>query len=283
MQCEYCYMNCRELIDFCAAELQRAGIANFRNEARWLVLETLKLTTSALYREEQLTAIQHSQATCALERRCRREPLQYILGSAPFGEIELKVSPAVLIPRVETEVLVDYLVEHLPENGSLLDVGCGSGAIALLTAVRRRDIQVTAVDKSAEALAVAAENCSRLQLDDRVRLIESDLLSRVGKTSFDLIAANLPYVTFDEYETLEPEVRCYEPQLALTAAAEGLSLIFELIRQLPDFLAPDGIVVLEMSPHQTGRVQEFLAGSGFVSGCFADQFGKYRFVAARRG
>ena len=216
-----------------------------------------------------------------LSRRCNREPLQYILGNAPFGELELKVTPAVLIPRCETEVLVDHAVKHLPENGKLLDVGCGSGAISLLAAYRRRDIAVTALDKSPEALAVAGENARLLDLSSRVKFHESDLLSALTEEKFDVIAANLPYVTFDEYAELAPEVRSFEPQLALTAPDEGMALIFGLIRTAPRFLVPGGSIVLEMSPHQTVRAESALKENGFSEvEIFADQFGKMRFVAA---
>ena len=264
-----------------AEMLKSAGIGNFQNEARWLVLETLGLSSSALFTDYVPTPEQCALLDELLFRRCQHEPLQYILGSAPFGEIDLKVTPAVLIPRCETELLVEYVVKHLPENGSLLDVGCGSGAISLLSAYRRRDIAVTALDKSPEALAVAGENARQLSLADRVIFVASDLLSALAGEKFDIIAANLPYVTFDEYETLSPEVRDFEPQLALTAPDEGMALIVELIRSAPRFLVSGGRIVLEMSPHQTNRAEAALTENGFTEiEIFPDQFGKMRFAAA---
>lgn len=274
-------MNYLELYQESAAALNAAGIENFSNEARWLVLEVLNLPASGLYSpgeipEEQVELI---RSLCA--RRCSHEPLQYLLGTAPFGEIELEVTPAVLIPRCETEILVQYALEHLPAGGSMLDVGCGSGAIAILAAWCRPDIRVTALDKSPDALKVAEKNARRLSLHSRITFLESDLLSAVGNSQFDLVAANLPYVTFDEYETLAPEVREYEPQMALTAPDNGMALIDRLISTVAGNMKKDAVLVLEMSPHQTPRARMKLQECGFEDiSVFADQFGKMRFVAA---
>lgn len=275
-------MNVDELIKKCAAALENAGIGNFRNEARWLVLETLSLPASAIVFKEELDRVQQETVEALLARRCRREPLQYLLGSAPFAELELTVTPAVLIPRCETEILAEHLLGTLPADGTLLDVGCGSGAISLLAAHRRKDISVTALDISCDALEVAKLNAEKLHLSDRVQFLQSDLLSALlPEQKFDAVAANLPYVTFDEYAGLEDEVRCYEPQLALTAADEGMELIFKLIRELPPHLHSGSRVALEMSPHQIPRAEAALYQRGFSRiGSFADQFGKKRFAAA---
>lgn len=275
-------MNVDELIKKCAAALEEAGIGNFRNEARWLVLETLSLPASAIVFNEKLDRVQQEAVEALLARRCRREPLQYLLGSAPFAELELTVTPAVLIPRCETEILAEHLLGTLKTGGTFLDVGCGSGAIALLAAFRRKDISVTALDISHEALEVAKLNAEKLHLSDRVQFLQSDLLSALPpEQKFDAVAANLPYVTFEEYSGLDDEVRCYEPQLALTAADEGMELIFKLIRDLPGHLHSGSRIALEMSPHQIPRAEASLQQRGFRRiGCFADQFGKKRFAAA---
>ncbi len=274
-------MNYLELYQESAAALNAAGIENFSNEARWLVLETLNLPASGLYSPGEVPVEQVVLIRSLCARRCQHEPLQYLLGTAPFGEIELEVTPAVLIPRCETEILVRYALEHLPEGGRMLDVGCGSGAIAILAAWSRSDIRVTALDKSPEALLVAEKNACRLGVDSRMTFLESDLLSALEGEQFDLIAANLPYVTFDEYETLAPEVREYEPQLALTAPDEGMALIDRLISTAAANMKKNAVLVLEMSPHQTDRARTKLQECGFEDiSVFADQFGKMRFVAA---
>ena len=274
-------MNYNELYNECAGALKDAGVGNFSNEARWLVLEPFQLSGAVLFSGAAVPPEQLTRVRELCSRRCRREPLQYLLGSAPFGELELAVSPAVLIPRSETICLVEYALKHIPYSGSMLDVGCGSGAIALLAAYRRPDIRVTALDKSPEALEVAKFNADSLKLENFPEFLESDLLSAVPDRRFDLIAANLPYVTFEEYEHLEPEVRVYEPELALTAPDDGMALISRLISDAPGALNPGGTIVLEMSPHQTPRAVAELTASGCEKiTVFADQYGKMRFVAA---
>ena len=274
-------MNYSDFYNECAAVLESAGIENFRNEARWLILEPFQLSGAVLFSQ---TDVPPEQLKCVRDlcaRRCKHEPLQYLLGNAPFGEIELSVTPAVLIPRCETVSLVEHALAHLPPGGTMLDVGCGSGAIALLAAFRRPDIRVTALDKSAAALAVAKENAVKLGLTARVGFLESDLVSAVAGSRFDLIAANLPYVTFDEYAELAADVRDYEPEMALTAPDNGMALIKQLIANAPEVLVPGGRLVLEMSPHQTGIAKEELGAGGYEDiSVFADQFEKMRFVSA---
>ncbi len=274
-------MNYLELYNESAAALKSAEIENAANEARWLVLETLGVPASKLFSGETVSPEKVDLIRSLCARRCQYEPLQYLLGSAPFGEIELEVTPAVLIPRCETEVLVAYALEHLAYGGSMLDVGCGSGAIGILAACRRPDISVTALDKSPDALKIAEKNARTLGVFQRMKFLESDLLSALDDQKFDLVAANLPYVTFDEYETLAPEVKNHEPQMALTAPDEGMELIDRLISSVSGNMKKNALLVLEMSPHQTSRAERKLLECGFEKiSVFADQFGKMRFVAA---
>ena len=240
-------MNYLELQNECASALERAGIGNFRNESRWLVLETLQLPASALYSDcpVSLEDITFVRKQCA--RRCQHEPLQYILGSAPFAELELNVDPNVLIPRSETVILVEY-----------------------------------ALDKSPGALKVASGNARMLELESRVKFFESDLLSGVPAMKFDCIAANLPYVTEEEYALLADDVRLFEPEMALTAPDEGMALISRLIVSAPEYLNTNGCLALEMAPPQTARAVRELEARGFgQTEVFADQFGKKRFAAGR--
>ena len=217
------------------------------------------------------------------ERRARREPLQYLLGYAYFMEIRLDVTPDVLIPRPETERLVEWVVEQLPPEGTLLDLGTGSGAIALASAYERPDIAVTAVDVSENALALAIRNAEQLGLRERVRFLESDLFDGLGGERFDLIAANLPYVTDEEYATLEPEVRCHEPRLALTAPDAGFELIRRAALAAPHHLKPGGRVIFELAPAQAPRLTELLAASGIwcETAVLRDYTHRERFVTAR--
>ncbi len=276
-------MNYLELQNECASALEQAGIENFRNESRWIIQETLQLSSAALYSSAAVPEEQILRIRQLCSRRCQHEPLQYILGTAPFAELELKVNRDVLIPRSETVCLVEYILDKLPPSGTLLDVGCGSGAIALLSASRRKDIAVTAVDKSPGALKIAQDNAMMLELASEIKFVESDLLSQLPSQKFDVIAANLPYVTFDEYALLDDDVRLFEPEMALTAPDEGMALISSLIVSAPEYLRSGGTLALEMSPPQIARAAEELTACGFVQvEIFADQFEKKRFVAACR-
>ena len=270
-------MDIRDLISEAAVKLKAAGIENYANEARWLVQESAGCR-AFFSSGDELAPEREKIARLAIERRCRREPLQYILGSAPFGELELLVSPAVLVPRPETEVLVACALAQLEHGGSLLDLGCGSGAIALLSASRRPEIRVTAVDNSPEALAVAITNARNLALNKRIDFRESDLFSALAGERFSLIAANLPYVSESEYLTLEPEVRCFEPECALTAPEEGFALIRQAINSCSTHLLPGGKVIFEMSPRQIPAALELLEAQNFTAKVVADQFGEQRFA-----
>lgn len=218
-----------------------------------------------------------------LSRRSGREPLQYILGEADFRYLTLEVNSAVLIPRPETEELCDELFRHIPGRGEgmrLLDLGCGSGAIALAAAFERPELEVVAVDVSPEALAVAEKNREKYRLKN-VRLLRSDLFSGLdAKEKFDFIAANLPYVSEEEYAALEPEVRQYEPKLALTAGDGGCALMKKAAERARDFLEPGGRMIFELSPQQSGTLAGHLRTLGYrqVSE-LCDLTGRSRFVA----
>ena len=213
-------------------------------------------------------------------RRCSREPLQYITGKAYFRDIVLDVDPHVLIPRPETELLVDFVINKLPVNGRLLDIGTGSGTIAVSTAVERRDVRVTAVDVSYKALQIAEKNAEKYGVE--IRFIESDLFSALAGERFDVVSANLPYVTEDEYKDLAPEVRSHEPVLALVAADDGFELIRRTAEALSDHLFPGGSAIFELAPAQAPRLQKLLQSLGFVSGVIRDLAGRDRFVTAEK-
>ena len=222
------------------------------------------------------------QGKAIIQRRLNNEPWQYIFQRAYFRDLELKVTPSVLIPRPETELLVDFCVEFLPEHGSLLDLGTGSGAIALSVASERPDARVTACDISLDALAIARENAQCIA-PQQVEFLHSDLFSQLDGRRFDMIAANLPYVTESEHAGLSPEVRDFEPVLALTSGPDGLDLIRQSIIQAPEHLTPGGSMIWEMSPPQTASVVELIRQD--VRYCAVEILNDYtnrnRFVIAR--
>lgn len=251
-----------ELIEKIKVILKKGNIANFQQEARWIAGES-------------------ASAAEALDRAAERAsgvPLQYILGTAPFRDLMLKVDPRVLIPRPETELLAQWLIDRAPQGGKVLDLGCGSGAIAIAVASERPDLQVTAADISPDALELAAGNAESYKVKN-LSFIRSDLFSALNGCRFDLIGANLPYVTEDEYPDLPAEVRDFEPKLALTAPDRGLALILKTIRELPAHLNPRGGAIFELSPEQAPETVAALKSAGLTGDIIRDLCGRDRFVA----
>jgi release factor glutamine methyltransferase len=232
-----------------------AGLETPSVEAEIILSELLECSRPELiiyYNSPALPEVEN-RLKKVVERRLKREPLQYILGDAYFMDLRLEVTPAVLIPRPETELLVEYICKKAPKEAALLDIGTGSGAIALAVAYDRPDMTITGVDISPDALAVAERNRTANKLVN-VSLLQSDLFSVLSGRKFDCIAANLPYVSEEEYATLQPEVRDYEPKLALTAPNNGLDLTFKVGREAPDFLNPGGFIIFEIGETQAPAV-----------------------------
>ena len=221
-----------------------------------------------------------------LQRRQCGEPLQYITGKAYFRDYEFEVGEGVLIPRPETEILVDKAVEFLKnkKNAEVCDVGTGSGAIAVSIASECGNSNVLAVDISSQALGYAEKNIKKYNLSDRIKLQQSDLFESVDEyKSFDLITANLPYVSEVFYDVLPDEVKNFEPHSALFAENEGLYLIYKCITQSLEYLKECGAVILEISPEQSRKVIDFLERSGYSDvQPVKDLTGRERFCLGRK-
>jgi release factor glutamine methyltransferase len=194
-------------------------------------------------------------------RRARREPLAYILGEWGFRRLLLKVDDRALIPRPETEVVVERCLAILDELAEprVLDVGVGSGAIALAIADEHEGAQVVAVDSSERALSLARENQARAGVNGRVRLVQGDLLSEI-EGSFDLVVSNPPYVSPEEYETLQPEIRLYEPYEAVV----GVDVGAKVAAHARALLRPGGRIVLECGDGQAAELSEALRSFGYA-------------------
>jgi len=178
-----------------------------------------------------------------LARRYGGEPLQYIRRRTEFYSREYYVDDRVLIPRPETEILVDIALERAPRGGSVIDIGSGSGCIAITIECERPDLHVFSVDASVEALAVSSLN--RARLGSRAHFAASDLLASVD-AQFDVIASNPPYVPLREYEELAVEVRIHEPRIALTPGPDGLEIVERILDEASTHLRPQGCIVLEV-------------------------------------
>lgn len=184
-------------------------------------------------------------------RRVQREPLAYITGSREFYGIEFACTRAALIPRPETELLVDLALAEIQERGdgwSVVDVGTGSGAIAVAIATGSVATHVVATDASLEALALARRNAERVGVADRIEFVQGDLLETRG--AFDLIVANLPYVSEGEWQALAPELREWEPRNALVGGERGTEVIERLLEQAVAHLRPGGVLALEIGDTQ---------------------------------
>jgi release factor glutamine methyltransferase len=178
--------------------------------------------------------------------------------------LPFKVGPAVLIPRGDTETLVEAALKVLPQGGSLLDIGVGSGAIALAIAHERPDAQVEGIDLSPAALAIAIENAQRLGLADKVVLREGDLFALQGSNQYDVIVSNPPYIAVGEQATLMPEVRDFEPALALFAGDDGLDCYRALIPTARGALKSSGTLLVEVGAGQAAAVKELFAVAGYT-------------------
>lgn len=196
-------------------------------------------------------------------QRARGEPLAYILGEAHFWTLVLKVTPAVLIPRAETELVVERALFHLNDTESrVLDLGTGSGAIALAIASECPRTQVLACDVSAEALLVARTNLDRLQLMN-VELLQSNWFSNIPRQSFDIIVSNPPYIDIHDPD-VQSQVRMHEPHLALFAADDGMQSFSSIIAAAPQYLRAAGWLILEHGWQQAAKVRALLESHGFV-------------------
>ena len=238
------------------------GLENARLQAELLLAAVLGVKRLDLYLqfERPLHTSEVDRYREYVRQRLQRVPVQYITGVATFRHLELTVTPAVLIPRPETEVLVDVALEFLPEGGRVLDLCCGSGAVALSLAQEAAAAEVVAADVSGSALEVAKANGQRCGLAERVEWHCGDLFSPLrGTEPFDLVAANPPYVRRGDLAQLAPEVRDYEPHLALDGGEDGLAYYRRIAQKATDFLRPGGYLLLEVGDGQSAAVEALLA------------------------
>ena len=263
--------------------LAQRGIENARREAEWLFVDRLSISRMDLYTrfDMLLDPGEVDALRQVVIRRGRREPLAYILGTQPFCGLELAVDERVLVPRIETEQLVELALNELKALGGtprVIDVGTGSGAIALgiARAAQVEDVscELWAVDASGEALTVAKANAVANDID--CRFAESDLLNS-APGPWDLVVTNLPYIGEEECHRCDPELD-HEPALALYSGSDGLDHYRRLVTQLPEQLAPDGCAWCEHGDLQAEAMAEIVATAGLRSRYTADFNDKERFT-----
>lgn len=247
-----------EWVQAAAERLAQAGIESPLLEAQVIAAFAAGKNRQALLVD--LDAPPDESADDLLARRMRREPLAYILGYREFYGYRFRVDPRVLIPRQETEHLVDEALKlDLPENALVADLGTGSGCIAITLSLKRKSWRIYGLDISSDALEVASRNASRLGA--AVRWIESDLFSGTGSLKFDLIITNPPYV--EDGATLQPEVRYHEPARALFAGEKGLDFYHRLAAEAGSHLAPTGVLLTEIGDGQSADVTALFEAKGW--------------------
>ena len=246
------------------ARLAEAGIESARLEAELLLARACDDCARALLYAEldrELTPEQEAAFETNVDRRVQREPLAYILGEWGFRRLTLKTDQRALIPRPETEIVVERALEHIRDEADpdVLDVGTGTGAIALAIADEHEGARITAIDASPDALALAQENRDLTGVNGRVQLVEHDLTASLGEAQFDLVVSNPPYVEPEELETLQPEVRDWEPHVALVASGATEAVA----RAATEALRPGGWLVLETAAGTGERIRNLLQELGY--------------------
>ena len=258
----------RDILASAVEYLAARGIETARLDAERMLAEVLGVGRMDLYVEHDRVVGEPARGRLRelVRRRGAREPAQHILGTTGFYGLELATDPRALIPRRETETLVDRALEVAGGRPVVvLDLGTGSGAVALALAKNLAEgASVVAADSSPGALVLAVANAEKLGLAARVRFVESDLFSAFGEDhSFDIIVANLPYVPTGELDALEPEVRDHEPRAALDGGPDGLDVVRACVAAAPPFVRPGGWMLMEIGAGQAGAATALLAAAGF--------------------
>ena len=244
--------------------LEEAGIPDARLEAEVLLTNVVQMPRHRIYayQEQELSSEQEEHLERLLDRRLKREPLAYILGHREFYGVDLAVGRGVMIPRPETELLVEqtlFLALMHMEAGELViaEPGTGTGAISIVLAIHLPMARIYATELHPEALSFAERNVAQHNVADRVTLLQGDLVAPVPEAP-DIIVANLPYIPSGQIEGLQPEVQ-WEPRSALDGGPDGLDAIKSLLSQARKVLKPDGVILLEIDPHQVQPLQELCA------------------------
>lgn len=255
-----------ELLNWTTEYFEEKGIEDARLNAEILLSEVMGMERVMLYArfEKTLPAENRRKFRKLVSRRADREPLQYLLGSTEFYGREFEITPDVLVPRPETELLVEKCLDKIPEDAedfAVADIGTGSGVIALTLACERPGVDVLAIDSSQDALGVAGSNARSLGIGDRVKLVQGHLCDPVteSNTEFDLIASNPPYIPSSDVDGLQPEVSDWEPRQALDGGEDGLDAIREIVHDSPAVLVPGGWIVLELGEGQGESVRELVS------------------------
>lgn len=263
-------MTVLETIQKSSAFLERKGVESPRLQAELLLAHLLKLPRMQLYLnfERTLTDAETDNFREIIKRRGQREPLQHIVGSTSFCGLEIKANRHALVPRPETELLAEagwqFLSTINSQPSTVLDFGTGTGCIAIALAVKCSSAQIHALDISADALELAKENAAQHKVAERIQFSQSDGLGSLPEMKYDLIISNPPYIPTAEIETLQSEVRDFDPRSALDGGADGLSFYRKLAVEARSRLKKDGRIMLEFGDGQSEAVQKIFTEQNWI-------------------
>ncbi len=251
------------LLGWARQVLDAAGVTNPAQEAQWLLEHALGMRSHQLVSapEQPVSLNAWTRAESLVGRRAAREPLQYLLGTQEFCGLEFDVSPTVLIPRAETELLVQEVVRRggLDRGSVVVDVGTGSGCVAVTLATIFSETRLLAIDRSLEALTVAKSNAAKHAVGDKIEWCEGDLLAPLREKELSggvaIIVSNPPYIAEMDWAQLQPEVRLFEPRMALIGGQTGTEFHQRLLQEAREFLAPGGMLLMEVGQGQAPAVR----------------------------
>ena len=274
-------MTIREALRAATARLEQADVPDADVDASYLLASVLKEDTLAMRinGHRALTEEQEKAFDALCDRRAAREPLQYILGETEFMGLTFHVEPGVLIPRADTEILVEKALKVMPPNARVLDIGTGSGAIAVSLARLGQAARVTAVDVSDKALEIARKNAESNGAD--VEFVKSDCFSALQGRKYDMIVSNPPYISEDEMRGLMPEVT-REPELALFGGADGLDFYRRISREAPEYLNEGGCLLFEIGWLQKDAVSALVKAHIGEPFALRDYGQNWRVVGAKK-
>ncbi|MBF0587809.1 MAG: peptide chain release factor N(5)-glutamine methyltransferase [Magnetococcales bacterium] len=280
----------RTLLQWCTDWLKKRGIEDSpRLDGELLLAHALKTERLQLFLDldRPLDSDELNRFKVLIQRRAQHEPVAYILGQRDFWTLTLKVRPGVLIPRPETEHLVERVLAHLPDGEgqpALLELGIGSGAAMLALLSERPNANGTGIDIAPEAIACTTENAEACGVADRLTLLEGDLFGPLEEgTTFAAILSNPPYIRDDARPDLAPEITLWEPEMALFSGIDGMEVLRRIVTSATPFLEPGGVLALEIGADQGSLVTELLQGHDFLDiRCDKDLAGHDRVVSGVR-
>ena len=281
----------KSFLEWSDERLAQAGIDSPRLESEVLLAKGLRSSREDLYRnpDRELGEEEMALSKSFVERRFLREPVAYILGRREFWGLEFQVTPDVLVPRWETEILIERFLQWVRDASfsspmQILDLGTGSGNIAIAIAKELPDSRVTAVDISPSAIAIAQANAWVHEVSERVRFIEGDLFACKLEASFHAILSNPPYIEEDQRDSLMPDVKNYEPELALFGGRDGLACYRRILPDAWEYLKENGVLFLEIGNSQVKDVLKLIENHGgyHAPQVTLDYMGMERVVSARK-